>query len=191
MTELNAALHALGSPLDAMQLLALFGHFLLLSLLSVGGAIATAPDMHRVLVDQEHWLTNAQFNASIAIAQAAPGPNVLFVAAIGWNIAGLPGVVATMVGILLPSTLLSLAVTRWGQARREALAVRAFTAGMAPVTLGLMAATGWLLATPTQARPADLALMAFTIGMMVFTSVSPIWLVAVGGAVGAVLGAVG
>lgn len=191
MSSLHTALHALGSPLDAMQLLALFGHFLLLSLLSVGGAIATAPDMHRVLVDQEHWLTNAQFNASIAIAQAAPGPNVLFVAAIGWNIAGLPGVVATMVGILLPSTLLSLAVTRWGQARRDALAVRAFTAGMAPVTLGLMAATGWLLASPTQARPADLALMAFTIGMMVFTSVSPIWLVAIGGAVGAVLGAVG
>jgi chromate transporter len=58
----------------------LFLHYLSLSLLSVGGAISTAPDMHRFLVDKQHWLTDAQFNASIAIAQAAPGPNVLFVA---------------------------------------------------------------------------------------------------------------
>ena len=64
----------------------LFLHYLSLSLLSIGGAITTAPDMHRFLVDQQHWLTDAQFNASIAIAQAAPGPNVLFVALLGWNV---------------------------------------------------------------------------------------------------------
>ena len=66
--------------------IALFGHYLSLSLLSIGGAISTTPDMHRFLVDQRHWLTDAQFNASVAIAQAAPGPNVLFIALMGWNV---------------------------------------------------------------------------------------------------------
>jgi chromate transporter len=66
--------------------LSLFIHYLSLSLLSVGGAITTAPDMHRYLVDQQGWLTDPQFSASIAIAQAAPGPNVLFVALLGWNV---------------------------------------------------------------------------------------------------------
>ena len=89
----NALLHA---PLSAADLLGLFGHFLILSLLAVGGAITTAPDMHRYVVDQHHWLIDAQFSASIAIAQAAPGPNVLFVAAIGWNVAGPLGAPATM-----------------------------------------------------------------------------------------------
>ena len=66
--------------------LSLFLHFLSLSLLAVGGAITTAPDMHRYLVGRQQWLTDPQFSASVAIAQAAPGPNVLFIALLGWNV---------------------------------------------------------------------------------------------------------
>ena len=99
--------------------LALLTHFLSLSLLAIGGVITTAPDMHRYLVDQQHWLSDAQFSSSIAVAQAAPGPNVLFIALLGWNVgmnAGigmgggpltwvypLLGVAIAMVGILLPA----------------------------------------------------------------------------------------
>jgi len=72
--------------LSAADWLALWTHFLSLSLLAVGGAITTAPDMHRYLVDEQHWLTDGQFTASIALAQAAPGPNVLFVALMGWHV---------------------------------------------------------------------------------------------------------
>src|SRR4029079_2850654 len=107
-------------------LLVLFGHFLVLSLLSIGGAITVAPDMHRVMVDQMGLLSDAQFNASIAIAQASPGPNVLFVAVMGYQAAGLAGVAATLFGIMLPSTTLALAAARWGHARREWRAVQAF-----------------------------------------------------------------
>ena len=64
----------------------LFLHFLSLSLLSIGGAITTVPDMHRFLVGEKSWLSDNQFTGSIALAQAAPGPNVLFVAVLGWNI---------------------------------------------------------------------------------------------------------
>ena len=71
------------APADWLDLLA---HFLSLSLLAVGGAISTAPDMHRYLVDARHWLSEGQFTSSIALAQAAPGPNVLFVALMGWNV---------------------------------------------------------------------------------------------------------
>ena len=65
---------------------AVFGQFLLLSLLSIGGAIGTAPEMHRFLVEQHHWLSQQQFSQSITLAQAAPGPNVLFVALMGWYV---------------------------------------------------------------------------------------------------------
>ena len=60
--------------------------------------------MHRYVVAEHHWISDAQFSASIAIAQAAPGPNVLFVAVIGWNVAGPIGTLATMAGTMLPST---------------------------------------------------------------------------------------
>ena len=127
--------------------LALFGHFLLLSLLSIGGAITVAPDMHRVMVEQMGLLTDTQFNASIAIAQASPGPNVLFVAVMGYQAAGLVGAAVTLTGIMLPSTTLALAAARWGHSRREWRAVQAFKAGMAPIVIALMFATGWILAT--------------------------------------------
>src|SRR5690606_36366193 len=80
---MNAALPVALASADWLLLLA---YFLSVSLLSVGGALAAAPDMHRFLVDRHGWITDPQFTASIAIAQAAPGPNVLFVALLGWNI---------------------------------------------------------------------------------------------------------
>ena len=133
----------------------LFFHYLSLSLLSVGGAITTAPDMHRFLVDQQHWLTDAQFNASIAIAQAAPGPNVLFIALLGWNVGmnaggvltGLLGILMAMLGILIPSTTLTYIAAQWGHRNRELRAVRAFKQGMSPIVVALLVATGWILAS--------------------------------------------
>jgi chromate transporter len=147
--------------LTAADWLALLGHFLTLSLLAVGGAITTAPDMHRYLVDQQHWLSDAQFTSSIALAQAAPGPNVLFVALLGWNVglnagggvgAGLAtwayallGVGITLLGIMLPSTALTFTVARWAHQNRELRWVRAFKQGMAPIVIALLIATGWIL----------------------------------------------
>ena len=106
----------------------LFLHYFLLSLLTVGGAISAAPDMHRFLVDGQGWLTDPQFSASIAIAQAAPGPNVLFVALMGWNVGlnagGLPtafmGMALAMAGIMVPSSALTYFATRWGHENRRA-----------------------------------------------------------------------
>jgi chromate transporter len=171
--------------MSVAELWGLFNHFLMLSLLAVGGAITTAPDMHRFLVTEHHWLTDAQFNASIAIAQAAPGPNVLFVAVLGWNTAGAWGAFATMTGILLPSTVVSLWATRWAAQRRESRGVRAFTSGMAPITLGLIVATGWLLTAPTHGHMGGLALVAVTVLLTLKTKLSPMWLVAGGALVGA------
>ncbi|MCY7371930.1 MAG: chromate transporter [Polaromonas sp.] len=128
-------------------------HFMTLSLLSVGGTISTAPDMHRFLVDKQNWLTDAQFNASIALAQAAPGPNVLWVALLGWHVgmnsggmgSALLGVLVAMAGILVPSSILTYSAAKWGQRNRELRAVRAFKQGMAPIVVALILATGWVL----------------------------------------------
>lgn len=171
------------------DLWALFLHFLTLSLLSIGGAITTAPDMHRYLVGERHWLSDTQFTASIALAQAAPGPNVLFVAVLGWNVAGLSGALAAMAGIMLPSTTLVLAATRWARKNRDSIGVRAFTAGVAPITLGLLLATGWLLAQPfltvPEHRLSTMTLIAATLVLTLRTKLSLVWMVLGGGVLGA------
>ena len=175
--------------LSGAELFGLFTHFLVLSLLAVGGAITTVPDMHRYIVIQQHWLSDAQFTASIAIAQAAPGPNLLFVAVLGWNVAGPLGMLATMIGILVPSTVLSLWATRWGAQRRDTRFVRAFTTGLLPLTLGLLLSTGWVLAEPYLRDPAQrwgaLALIVVSVLAMLRTRLSPMWVVALGCVAGA------
>ena len=165
-------------------LLSLFGHFLLLSLLAVGGAITVVPDMHRVLVANMGLLTDAQFNASIAIAQAAPGPNILFVAVMGYQAAGFLGASTTLAGIMLPSTTLALVVARWGHARRHWPEVQAFKAGMAPIVIALMFSTGWILSAETPGwRHIVLTVSA---ALLVWrTRVHLLALIAIGGVAGA------
>lgn len=173
----------------------LFAHYLALSLLSIGGAITTAPDMHRYLVDRQHWITDPQFSASVAIAQAAPGPNVLFVALLGWNVGlnagGIPmalmGLALTMLGIMLPSTTLTYLATRWGHENRDMLAVRAFKQGLAPIVIALLIATGWILATGSNyaARNWPLWVVAIVSAIVVWrTKLHLLWLLGAGALLG-------
>ena len=163
----------------------LFGHFLAMSMLSIGGALATTPEVHRYLVDERHWIDDTQFSASIALAQAAPGPNLLFVPVLGHAVAGWSGAFVALLGMLLPSTTLALAASRWGRKRRDTLAVRAFVAGMAPVTIGLLLAAGTVIAQPLATHASAWVLIAATVALSATTKVNPVWLIAVGAVVGA------
>ena len=191
--------------MDWHDWLALFLQYMMLSLLSISGAITTVPDMHRYLVTQQAWLTDAQFSSSVAIAQAAPGPNVLFVALMGWNVGlnaggglaagphawalGMLGLTITMVGIMLPSTTLTYMATRWGHRNRNRRGVRAFKQGMAPIVVGLLVATAVILANGNQ-RPDTPAwhlwLVAGVAGLVVWrTKTHLLWLLGAGAALGA------
>ncbi|GEJ57429.1 chromate transporter [Anaeromyxobacter diazotrophicus] len=162
----------------------LLGQVLLLSLLQVGGALAIAPDLHRLVVGRLALLDDAQFASSIAIAQAAPGPNTLYVALLGFQAAGLAGAVCAQLAVLAPSSMLAVAVGRWGHARQHHRAVLAFKAGMAPVTIALLAATSWIIASELPGwRPIALAAAA---ALAVWrTRLHILWLMALGALAGA------
>ena len=181
--------------------LTLLTHFMSLSLLAIGGAITTAPDMHRYLVSEQQWLSDGQFLSSIALAQAAPGPNVLFIALLGWNVGmnagagmgavawayGLLGVGIAMIGILLPSTTLTFAVTRWAHQNRELRAVRAFKQGLAPIVIALLISTGWILAAShgRQLQNWPLWLLTGVSALLVWrTRLHLLWLLGAGGLLG-------
>lgn len=184
--------------------LALFVHFASLSLLAVGGAITTAPAMHSYLVTERMWLTNSEFTTAIALAQAAPGPNVLFIALLGWQI-GLHAAQATattaqamsmaamgmglaMLGILLPSTTLTFLVARWGYQNRELRAVRAFKQAMAPIVIALLLATAWILVAGNDGalRHWPLWLLAAVSALVVWkTRIHLLWLLGFGAITGA------
>lgn len=189
--------------LTTAQWFELFTHFASLSLLAVGGAITTAPDMQRFLVVEKGWLDAEQFSNSIALAQAAPGPNILFVPLLGWtiglNAAGglgagwyglglaMLGVFLSMLGIMLPSSILTFTASRWGHRNRELRAVRAFKQGMAPLVIALLVATGWILAANHKADTHHLALWAVTAvsTLLVWkTKIHLLWLLGAGALAG-------
>lgn len=174
----------------------LFKHFASISVASVGGPLVLLPEIHHFLVDKQNWLTDAQFSASIVIAQASPGPNVMFVALMGWNIglnAGGFGWAAfsaliCMAGILLPSSVLIFFTARWVQKNQDLRAVRAFKLGLSPVVISMMVAAGWLLATANTEGVRDwpIWLLAAVTAIIVYrTKVHMLLLLAIGAALGA------
>lgn len=144
---------------------AMFVHFAGLSLLSVGGAIMLVPAMHQFFVEDHHWMSGEQFVASVSISQAAPGPNILFVALMGWYagngwlVAVMPGAgwglklamgavtaLVALIAMMLPSTTLTYFAGRWAHTNQHLLPVKAFKQGMTPIVIGLLIATGWVMA---------------------------------------------
>jgi chromate transporter len=189
-------IHELAIVLAWHDWLDLFVHYLMISLMSVGGTIATTAEMHRYLVEQHGWLTQTQFNDSIAIAQAAPGPNVLFVALMGWNVglnagsyaAAVLGVLVTMVGALLPSSVLMLLAASWGHRNRELRAVRAFKQGMAPLVIAMLVSTGIILGSANGNLATDWPLYAVSVtaALVIWrTRIHLLWLLGAGALLGA------
>lgn len=132
-----------------------------LSLLAVGGAVTLAPGLHRFLVLDHRWLTEVQFSQALVLAQSAPGPNVLYIALLGWQVGlgaagahaigwvsaglGLIGMLIALTAVLLPSSCLTLLTARWCNKHQEWLGIQAFKQGMAPIVIGTLLSSAWLL----------------------------------------------
>jgi chromate transport protein ChrA len=127
----------------------------------------------------------------LAIAQAAPGPNILFVTLLGWQVGGLAGALAATVGQLLPSSLVTLACWRWKSAREDAPLVAAIRLGLSPIAIGLTASAGWIIASGASGTDPTLWAMTAVAALVVWrTRVNLLWLVGAGALLGA-LGVVG
>jgi chromate transporter len=126
-------------------LLALFLIFAQLSLLAFGGGATILPEMQRQVVDIHHWMSAQEFGALFALAQAAPGPNMMIVPLIGWNVAGWQGVLVTSVAKFGPSSLVTILAARlWDRFHNHAWRPVVLS-GLMPVTAGLVASSAALI----------------------------------------------
>lgn len=159
--------------------------FLLLSLLSFGGANATLPDIHRRVVEVHHWLTNTEFTQMFALSQAAPGPNVLVVSLIGWKVAGIAGGIIAMASMCAPSSVLTYWVAHVSDRYRDAPLRIAIQRGLVPVTVGMIVASGYVLMRTTDHNLVAYALTLVTAVVVATTRIHPLWMLAAGAIVGA------
>ena len=158
--------------------------FSLLSLFAFGGVITVLPEMHRSVVEVHDWMSGAEFAQLFALAQAAPGPNILVVSLIGWKVAGLAGAVVATGAVCAPSSLLTYAVSRVWQRFRGARWRKIVEDGLVPVTVGLMLAGGYLITLAADHSAPAFAVTAATAAIVLTTRIHPLWLLAGGGLLG-------
>ena len=158
--------------------------FGLLSLLAVGGANALAPEMHRILVDVRGWMDDATFSQLYALAQAAPGPNILSASVMGMAIGSWGGMALATIGILTPAALLAWTVAGWLDRLRGAWWIRPAQAGLVPLALGLMGASGFILGEAAASFALAPVITAGTALFIWQSNRSPLYALLTGGVIG-------
>ena len=116
--------------------------FGVMSLFAVGGANSAMPEMHRVAVDVQHWLTDKQFADVFAISQLSPGPNVLIVTLIGYSVAGVAGALVATLAMCVPTAVLAYGVSRFLTRSSHSRWPAIIQAALVPLSIGLMGASG-------------------------------------------------
>jgi len=165
-------------------LVALFLLFAELSLLAFGGGNTILPEMHRQTVDVHHWLTNAEFTALFALAQAAPGPNMMIVPLIGLHVAGWAGLVVSAIGMFGPAAIVTAITLRLWRRFKDRPWRQKIQAGIVPVSIGLVAAGALLI---VQASDHEWVLGGVTVVVALLairTKVHPLWLLGLGAVIG-------
>jgi chromate transporter len=166
------------------QIWTLIWTFGLMSLFAVGGANSAIPEMHRVAVDINHWMTDRQFADVFAISQLSPGPNVLIVTLIGYSVAGILGAIAATLAMCGPTAILayyvSLLLARSSASRWPAIIQTA----LVPISIGLMAASALILARTSYLSWGAALLTIVAAALATATRLSPLWMMVTGGLLG-------
>jgi chromate transporter len=165
-------------------LIALAVIFVQLSLVAFGGGNTTLPEMHRQVVDVHHWMTGADFAALYALAQAAPGPNMMVAPLIGWQVAGLTGMAVTTLAIFGPSSILTIVALRLWHGFKHPTWREAIQAGLAPISVGLVVSSAVIITRTVDHEWIFFAITGASAAMAIRTRVHPLWLLGAGAAIG-------
>ena len=165
-------------------ILTLVWTFGLMSLFAVGGANAAIPEMHRVAVDVRHWMTDTQFADVFAISQMSPGPNVMIVTLIGYSVAGVAGALVATLAMCGPTAVLAYYVSRLLTRSSHSRWPAIIQAALVPLSIGLMGASGLVLALTSDRSWAAALVTAVSAVLAFATRLNPLWLLLAGGCLG-------
>lgn len=158
--------------------------FTALSLVAIGGINAILPEIHRVVVDVEGWMTSADFAELFALAQLAPGPNAMIVALVGWKVAGVAGALIATLAACGPSSVACYVAWQWADRLRQSKLRAVAQRALAPLAIGLILASGYTLALGADRSPGAFALTVLATAALAFTRVNPVWILLAAGVAG-------
>jgi len=164
---------------------ALVAHLAVLSLISFGGIPAVLPDLHDFVVTANGWISDREFSNYFAVVQAIPGPNmILMMSFIGWKIGGMPTAIASALATFGPSCAVAYGAFRFWDRFRDTNWQRVVRRGLAPVTIGLVIAGGYVMALAGGPGWTSLAVTGAAAALLLTTRINPLWLLAGAAALG-------
>ncbi len=166
-------------------------HLAGLSAISFGGIPTVLPAIHHVVTVAHHWIDDDEFAGFFALSQILPGPNFIFMMSlIGWKVGGPLGAAAGALGISLPACTMTFVAFRVWHRFRTARWRIIVARGLVPLTIGLVAAGGWVVARAGGAGWRGALVTAASTLLLLSTRLNPLWLLGAGGLLGG-LGLIG
>jgi chromate transporter len=160
--------------------------FALLSVLAVGGGTAVLPEMQTILAHQ-FGIDHTQFVHIYSIGQLAPGPNMLMVLVIGYQIAGLIGAGVVLLSFFLPSSLMCFYMGRLWNRFGENPWRRSIQNALEPISIGLMSSGVYAVAKASVVSGITLTLALVTLYLILRTKMNPVLVILGSGGLGALL----
>ena len=158
--------------------------FTQLSVLAFGGGNAILPEMQHQVVTVHQWMTAEQFSSLFAMAQAAPGPNMMIVPLVGWHVAGPAGLFVTSLAKFGPSSIITVYVLKFWQRFKDHPLRARFEKALKPITVGLVLVSAWLIADASAQNALLILIVILTAILGMFKKVHPLWVMALGAGLG-------
>ena len=165
------------------QIISLALCFGMLSLMAVGGGTAVLPEMQSLLAHQ-FGIDHLRFVHIYSIGQIAPGPNMLMVLVIGFQVAGLLGAGVVLLSFFLPSSILCFYVGRIWNRFGESPWRRCIQNALEPISIGLMASGVYAVAKSSIVNPITLGLSLVSLYLILKTKLNPVLVILGSGLVG-------
>ena len=149
----------------------------MLSLFAIGGANAAVPEMHRLVVDVKHWLTDAQFTAFVChrAGHARAQRHYRHADRLSGRGAS-PAALVTTLGMVGPTCVFAYGVGRIWDRFRDAPWRKAIQSGLVPISIGLVAASGLIIARAAAVSWAAAGIIAVTAVVSYTTRLNPLWM---------------
>ncbi|WP_336518039.1 chromate transporter [Pollutibacter soli] len=104
-----------------------------------GSGLAIIPFLHSEVVNEMHWLSEAEFLDAVAVAMITPGPVVITVSFIGYLVAGFPGATVAALATFLPCYLFTVIPAPYFKKYGRRPVIKNFVDGITASVIGMLA----------------------------------------------------
>ncbi|MCS7458864.1 chromate transporter [Paenibacillus doosanensis] len=169
----------------ASLLWGVFWSFCKISPITFGGGYAMIPAIEKEIVEQRGWMDAEEMSQALSIAGSAPGGiGVNAATLVGYRLAGLPGAVAAVLGISLPTFIIMLLLTIGYSAVHDAKKVTAAFEGIHAAVVAFIAVAGWRMFKSSVSDKTTLLILLGALAALVFSGWHPAVLLLIGTLVG-------